>query len=356
MKIRGYRIELKEIENVLMKQPGVQDAAVIVLKDVAGDSYLSAYVVGKENEAELDIEALKAGIGEDLPDYMVPGSIMTLAKLPITSNGKLDRRALPEPVYTSVEAYVAPRDEREQLLADMFVQVLGVEQVGIHDHFFELGGDSIKAMRMMALLRDAGYPATIVELFNHPTVAGFAALIQSEGHRVNLVNGQEALVREGQGEEAQGQDPRAQELQGLKAQDHAAHEQVAVAAEAAGAVAGFRTGVTVAPDELTRHVVQIEGLLDHFADELASLPVTNVLPLSPIQKLSYAMGVRSSMAELHFDRPVEPNKRETALQQMLDRHPLLRTRIHVEENELMELACPSRTFFPCTIYLPVPGS
>ena len=316
VKIRGYRIELKEIENVLMKQPGVQDAAVIVRKDGAGDSYLSAYVVGKEGEAELNIEALKNGIGEDLPDYMVPGSIMTLAKLPITSNGKLDRRALPEPVYTSVEAYVAPRDEREQLLADMFVQVLGVEQVGIHDHFFELGGDSIKAMRMMALLRDVGYPATIVQLFNHPTVAAFAAVIQSEGQRVYLAQSQEA------------------------------QEQVAASVVAEHEAAGAGAGAAVAPDELTRHVVQIEGLLDHFADELASLPVKNVLPLSPIQKLSYAMGVRSSMAELHFDRPVEPDKLELALQQMLDRHPLLRSRIHVEANELMELACPTRVPLP----------
>ncbi|WP_020619065.1 non-ribosomal peptide synthetase [Paenibacillus daejeonensis] len=361
VKIRGYRIELKEIEKVLMKQPGVQDAAVIVRQDGAGDSYLSAYVVGKDVEAELDVEALKIGIGEDLPDYMVPGSIMALAKLPITSNGKLDRRALPEPVYTSGEAYVAPRNEREQLLADMFAQVLGVEQVGIYDHFFELSGDSIKAMRMMALLRDAGYPATIVQLFNHPTVAAFAAVIQSEGQRVNVVIGQEAQGREGQGQEVQvqqvqSQEARVQAVQGSTAQDQAvqvstvqtqaAHEQVAVAAEAAGARIQAGAGAAVAPDELARHVVQIEGLLNHFADELASLPVTNVLPLSPIQKLSYAMGVRSSMAELHFDRPVEPDKLELALQQMLDRHPLLRTRIHVEANELMELACPTRLPLP----------
>ncbi len=178
VKIRGYRIELKEIEKVLMKQPGVQDAAVIVRKDGAGDSYLSAYVVGKENEADLDLESLKAGIGEDLPDYMVPGSIMVLAKLPITSNGKLDRRALPEPVYTSGEAYVAPRDEREQLLADVFAQVLGMEQVGIDDNFFELGGDSIKAIRVISKLREAGYELTVKDLMLERTIRWIAVKVE----------------------------------------------------------------------------------------------------------------------------------------------------------------------------------
>lgn len=172
VKIRGYRIELQEIENVLMKQPGVQDAAVIVLKDATGDSYLSGYVVGKpEREEEaLDLASVKKGLAQAVPGYMVPASLITLDKLPVTSNGKLDRRSLPEPDFTGAQVHVAPRDEREAQLAEIFGQVLGIQQVGIDDNFFELGGDSIKAIRVISKIREVGYELSVKNLMLGHTI------------------------------------------------------------------------------------------------------------------------------------------------------------------------------------------
>ncbi|MGG1878419.1 condensation domain-containing protein, partial [Paenibacillus cisolokensis] len=173
VKIRGYRIELQEIEQVLLKQEAVQDAAVLARKDRAGDAYLCAYVVGK---AEWTIEAgsLKESIRRDLPDYMVPAHIMVLEKLPVTNNGKLDRRSLPEPAQQERQAYVAPRNEQEQTLVQAFEQVLGVEPIGIDDNFFELGGDSIKAIRVISKLREAGYELGVKELMFERTPRNMA--------------------------------------------------------------------------------------------------------------------------------------------------------------------------------------
>jgi non-ribosomal peptide synthase protein (TIGR01720 family) len=159
-----------------MEQPGVQDAAVVVRQDKAGDRYLSAYIVGDEGSQgqTLDVEAVKTGLSQVMPAYMVPASVMLLEKLPITSNGKLDRRSLPEPKFRGEQAYAAPRDEREERLAEIFAQVLGVEQMGIDDNFFELGGDSIKAIRVISRIREAGYELSVKNLMLGHTIRWIA--------------------------------------------------------------------------------------------------------------------------------------------------------------------------------------
>ncbi|UWF47514.1 non-ribosomal peptide synthase/polyketide synthase [Pseudomonas sp. N3-W] len=154
VKVRGFRIELGEVEASLRQLDQVSDALVIA-RDNASGKQLIGYVV-TEGGQELG-DALKAGLRTTLPEYMVPAQIVCLDAFPVTPNGKLDRKALPEPEFKS-EEYVAPRNQQEQLLAEIWAQVLQVEQVGITDNFFELGGDSILSLQVISRVR------------NHPTL------------------------------------------------------------------------------------------------------------------------------------------------------------------------------------------
>ncbi|WP_207267288.1 non-ribosomal peptide synthase/polyketide synthase [Pseudomonas sp. FW300-N1B4] len=154
VKVRGFRIELGEVEASLRQLARVSDALVIA-RDNASGKQLIGYVVTDAGQQLGD--ELKAGLRSTLPEYMVPAQIICLSAFPITPNGKLDRKALPEPEFKS-EEYVAPRNQQEQLLVDIWAQVLQVEQVGISDNFFELGGDSILSLQVISRVR------------NHPTL------------------------------------------------------------------------------------------------------------------------------------------------------------------------------------------
>ncbi|WP_201406939.1 non-ribosomal peptide synthetase [Mycobacterium paraintracellulare] len=168
VKIRGYRIELGEIQAVLAGLDGVDQAAVIAREDRPGDKRLVGYVTGTADPA-----ALRAQLAEKLPPYMVPTAVMVLDALPLTGNGKLDKRALPSPEYTASE-YRAPADAIEEILADIYAQVLGVERVGVDDSFFDLGGDSILSMQVVSRARAAGVICRPRDVFVEQTVARLA--------------------------------------------------------------------------------------------------------------------------------------------------------------------------------------
>ncbi|KRV49161.1 non-ribosomal peptide synthetase [Wenjunlia vitaminophila] len=180
VKLRGYRIELGEIEAVLAQQPDVLQAVAVVREDVPGDQRLVAYLVtGTDRAATDDRPArLRAALGEKLPDYMVPTAFVFLDALPVTPNGKTDRRALPVPDGTHTgprTAYVAPRTPAEETLCQLFAQVLGVERVGAEDSFFELGGHSLLATRLISQIRAArGVELEVRALFQAPTPAALA--------------------------------------------------------------------------------------------------------------------------------------------------------------------------------------
>jgi amino acid adenylation domain-containing protein len=173
VKIRGFRIELGEVESFLTAHPDIETAVVVAHQPASGERRLVAYILPKDGVA-LTPSQLRAYAAERMPAYMVPSLFISLAGLPLTVNGKVDRRALPDPGEVRPdrdEAYVAPRTAAERAVAEVWSRVLQVDRVGAHDNFFALGGDSIRAVRLVGLLRDAGYEVSVQDLFRHPTVA-----------------------------------------------------------------------------------------------------------------------------------------------------------------------------------------
>ncbi|WP_369828426.1 amino acid adenylation domain-containing protein [Mycobacterium sp. E735] len=169
VKIRGYRIELGEVHAALAALDGVNEAAVIAREDRPGDKRLVGYVTGTADPAEI-----RNQLGERLPTYMVPTAVVVLEALPLTVNGKLDTRALPAPEYSDSDHYRAPSTAIEEILAGIYAQVLGVERVGVDDSFFDLGGDSILSMQVVARARAAGVVCRPRDIFVEQSVARLA--------------------------------------------------------------------------------------------------------------------------------------------------------------------------------------
>jgi len=181
VKIRGFRIELGEVESVLREHSGVAEAVVIAREDEGGrEKRMVAYVVSNGAAEELTVGELRSHLSEKLPEYMIPAGFVMLAEMPLTPNGKIDRKALPAPDQFRSEAqgFVAPRTQYEELLAGIWSQTLGVERVGINDNFFELGGDSILSIQITARANQAGLRFTPKQLFQHQTVAELVAVAE----------------------------------------------------------------------------------------------------------------------------------------------------------------------------------
>ena len=200
VKIRGFRVELGEVEAVLEQCPGVREAAVAAREFAPGDRRLVAYVVAKNGET-LTRADLAAWARQALPEYMVPALYVLLEALPLTPNAKIDRKALPWPVGEQGEAapalalagegaYAPPRDAEEELLAELWARVLGVERVGRRDNFFDLGGHSLLATQLVSRVREAfAVELPLRALFDHPTVEGLAEEIDRQrglGSRAGL--------------------------------------------------------------------------------------------------------------------------------------------------------------------------
>ena len=181
IKLRGYRIELGEIEATLSQHGDVQEVVVMCREDSLGDKQLAAYVVGRHGK--LNIPGLQAYLQKRLPGYMVPGVFVMLERLPLTPNGKVDRRRLPGPKGAHRihgESYVAPRNEIERIIAHIWQEVLKIEQVGIHDNFFEVGGHSLLAMQVIGRLRSIlELEIPLRTLFEQPTLEGLGQSIDN---------------------------------------------------------------------------------------------------------------------------------------------------------------------------------
>ncbi|MBV9462640.1 MAG: hypothetical protein JO317_00285 [Verrucomicrobiae bacterium] len=186
MKIRGFRIEPGEIETVLLRQDGVQEAVVVARTDSRGDDTLAAYVVARGLRAE----ALREILRQRLPDYLVPATIAVLPELPRLPNGKVDRKRLPEqPTAAAPTGRVPPRNEPERGLLEIWKRVLKQDRLGVTDNFFDLGGHSLLAIRLLSeIQRDLGSTLPLTAIFQAPTVEKFAQLL------IDSENSDEAAV------------------------------------------------------------------------------------------------------------------------------------------------------------------
>jgi acyl-coenzyme A synthetase/AMP-(fatty) acid ligase len=185
VKLRGFRIELGEIEARLLEQEGVGEAVVVVREETAGDKRLVAYVVPDKMHADALgepkdlVTALRAHLSEKLPEYMVPNAFVFLPSMPLTTSGKINRKALPQPdVNTSEQEYVGPRNLTEETLCRLWQEVLKMERVGIQDNFFRIGGHSLRAAQVAARMRESfKVEIPLRRMFESPTIAQLASVI-----------------------------------------------------------------------------------------------------------------------------------------------------------------------------------
>src|SRR6185295_10479961 len=182
VKIRGFRIELGEIESVLAEHSGVAQAVAAAREDSPGDRRPVAYVVPADGAPEPAAQELRAFVHARLPEYMVPSAFVALAAIPLTENGKVDRKALPAPDAARRAGgadYAPPASAAESLLARIWGELLGLDRVSVHDNFFELGGDSILSIQIISRAGQAGLHLTARQVFQHQTIAELAAVAES---------------------------------------------------------------------------------------------------------------------------------------------------------------------------------
>ena len=197
VKLRGLRVELDEIENALSAYPGISHAVVIVKESPTDGQFLVGYYLSQE---EADVNDLKSFLGQTLTPYMIPKVFMRLDSIPMTQNGKVDKKALPEPVLTKQarSGLRLPKNETQQTLYEIFKHVLGVEELSIDDDFFDLGGTSLSASKITMMAMEKGLPIAYADIFDFPTVADLSALVLSskkENEKVETIEekGEEGL-------------------------------------------------------------------------------------------------------------------------------------------------------------------
>ena len=186
VKIRGFRIELGEIESALQQNSGLDQCVVAARETATGDQRLVAYIVPTDPHAAPDQGKLRELLKQNLPEYMIPTSFVTLDKLPLTSNGKIDRKALPAPESeraSSAAGYIAPRTPVEEALAEIWRKVLGLTQIGVRDDFFALGGHSLQATRLINEIRKSlDHKLSVPLFFQNPTIEGTARVLSEDQH------------------------------------------------------------------------------------------------------------------------------------------------------------------------------
>ena len=308
VKVRGFRIELGEVEAQLLKQPGVREA-VVVARETAQGTQLAGYASSHAGQ-KLDGSVLRQSLKAVLPDYMVPFVIMVLEALPLNANGKIDRKALPEPVFESGEAYEAPEGELETQLAQLWAEVLGVERVGRSSNFFELGGHSLLALTLVERMRAAGIRAQVRELFEQPVLSAFAdALAQAQAAALARAEGG-GNAGEGAGEGAYG--------------------EIAIPPN------GIRAGCThITPDMLS--LVQLtQAEIDSVAGQTPGgmANVQDIYPLAPLQEgmlfhhqLQQEGDAYVTPTLLAFDTRERLERFVASLNEVVARHDILRTAV-----------------------------
>ena len=200
IKIRGNRVEPAEVAAVLAQHPNIQQSAIVVHERGPEEKILVAYVVQKTSASFLPLAEFRQFLRQRLPDHMVPGFFVSLRELPLTPNGKLDRKALPAPDIAHLQkaqAYVAPRNGAEQALVDIWKKLLSLDGIGVNDDFFDLGGHSLSATRLVSHIRkefDVEIPLRVI--FETPTIEGLARQISESQASSADMNEMEQLLTE----------------------------------------------------------------------------------------------------------------------------------------------------------------
>ncbi|MFP7234280.1 amino acid adenylation domain-containing protein [Bacillus subtilis] len=185
VKVRGHRIELGEIQAALLQLLNVKEAAVITRTDEQGQAAVYAYVVTKDQQAA-NRSDIRASLKTMLPDFMLPARLIQIDSLPLTVNGKLDQKALPEPdKHAYIADDISPRNEIEKVMAEIWEELLDVDELGVSANFFELGGDSIKALQVCARLKQRGFETTVREMFEHQTLCELSARVRKAVHAID---------------------------------------------------------------------------------------------------------------------------------------------------------------------------
>ncbi|MGF2373516.1 amino acid adenylation domain-containing protein, partial [Bacillus inaquosorum] len=185
VKVRGHRIELGEIQAALLQLPAIKEAAVITRTDEQGQAAVYAYIVTKDQQAA-NASEIRTSLKTMLPDFMLPARLIQIDSIPLTVNGKLDQKALPEPdKHGYIADDIRPRNEIEKVMAEIWEELLDVEELGVSANFFELGGDSIKALQVCARLKQCGFETTVREMFEHQTLGELSARVRKAVHVID---------------------------------------------------------------------------------------------------------------------------------------------------------------------------
>ncbi|MFC8045977.1 amino acid adenylation domain-containing protein [Nocardia sp. NPDC057353] len=318
IKIRGFRVELSEVDHALRAQPGVTGAVTVPHTDSGGHTRLAAYVTGAEHLTPADV---LAGVRGRLPGYMVPASLLVLDRMPVTGAGKLDRRALPNPVFDAAAGSRAPRTETERRVAALFGEVLGQPVTGAEDGFFEIGGTSLLATRLVAALHDEfGVELPVRAIFEAPTVADVAAALALAPRRDRV------RVSAGPRPERLPLALPQQRLWFLNRLDPAnSAYNIAVALQIDGAldIAALRSalGDLVERHEVLRTVFPEDehGPVQRVLPTVAATPALPVLDNLDAEQATRAL---TALAQRGFDLAAEPPLRVALVRAAPDRHVL----------------------------------
>jgi amino acid adenylation domain-containing protein len=294
VKVRGFRIELGEIEAALLRHPAVRETAVIAREDLPGEKRLVAYYTAAEASAQATVdfgaEQLRVHLSAHLPEYMVPVAYVRLTSMPLTPNGKLDRKALPAPevdAYTT-HGYEPPQGEIETALATIWGEVLKLDRVGRHDNFFELGGHSLLAVTLIERMRRKGLQVDVRSLFATSTLADLAATVEAKGNTIEIPPNR-------------------------------------IPAGCTALTPEMLTLVQLTQEEIDRMVGLVPG---------GTANVQDIYPLAPLQEGILFHHLMSSEGDpyllanlLSFDRREQLDTYLRALQKVINRHDILRTAV-----------------------------
>jgi amino acid adenylation domain-containing protein len=335
VKIRGHRIEPGEVAAVLATHPGLRDAAV-ALRGSGDDRRLVAWAVPLDRARRPSASELRGFLAERLPVPMIPAAFVPLDVLPLTANGKLDRGALPDPELHRDEeaAYAPPRTLFEEVLAEIWSRVLGVDRVGIDDHFFSLGGDSIRSLQVLSLAQKRGLALTLQDLFERPTIRGLAT-------RVNSGEGEAETVAASEPFSLLAPADRARLPQGIED-----------AYPLASLQAGMLFHTELSPDSAIYHDLRSFHVRASFSESRMREAVQQVSLLHPVLRTSFDVasfseplqlvhaGIRVPL-EVHDLREVPPQEQEAVLSEWLrqerlqafdwTRPPLIKLHVHIRD-------------------------